>query len=366
MARQIDSLTGVRGIAMSWVVLLHGSGYVSTESVLPESITDLIKMGWLGVDLFFLLSGFVISYVHQTDFTQFKANSYSRFLKLRLARIYPAHFVATMALLPVVAGATLFSIYEVTDSQYSFSRLLYSLFLLNGWGLPNSVGWNIPSWSVGSEWFAYICFPFIAYVFNRLRSPWMHVLIIIMVFTLMITLAVFIEDMKQYMLGENLTLTRVTSEFLIGCSLFNIYRNVPEHKVFDFIALCSSVVMILLSATRIPPFYDFLIIGTFALLILSLSRSLTFAAKLFSISPLLYLGKISYSVYLTHATVLMIVNQILIRLLHQNLDEVTYFWAFYLIYIACAIAVGHVLYVTVEQPARTYLRDRWRLSAQAS
>ena len=67
-SKQINTLTGVRGIAALWVVVLHGANYTSASTLLPEWTSNLINKGWLGVDLFFILSGFVIAYVHQKDF----------------------------------------------------------------------------------------------------------------------------------------------------------------------------------------------------------------------------------------------------------------------------------------------------------
>ena len=157
MAKQIGALTGIRGLAAIWVALLHASSYVLLDNALSSSVVNIIKRGWLGVDLFFVLSGFVISYVHQSDFARLGVKEYARFLKLRLARIYPAHLVSTLLLIPMVLGAMFFSPYHFSDEvqeSYSVEKLGYSLALLNGWGFPNSIGWNIPSWSVGSEWCA--------------------------------------------------------------------------------------------------------------------------------------------------------------------------------------------------------------------
>ena len=345
-----------------WVVLLHGASYVNTSAVVPGFVENFIVKGWLGVDLFFILSGFVISYVHQSDFLRLDKESISRFLKLRIARIYPAHFIATIVLIPVIVGATVFSIYtfpEGADSQYSLSKLFYSLLLINGWGFPDSVGWNVPSWSVGSEWFAYLCFPFIAFVYNKMKSPWLHLLLIFIIFSIMTTLAVFLNDMQKYMLDEHFTLTRIASEFLIGCSLYNIHARLADHRIFDLTAITGAVLAVLFAGLGMPSFYDFLIIMAFAVLLLSLSRSVGFAARLFSVQPLLYLGKISYSIYLAHATTLMVFNQIIKRVVPPDMGDASYFFLFYAIYIACSILAGHILFTLIEKPARNYLRNKW-------
>ncbi|MES9832427.1 MAG: acyltransferase [Candidatus Thiodiazotropha sp. DIVDIV] len=362
MAKQIDSLTGVRGIAAMWVVLLHGISYVSASAVMPGFVERVITKGWLGVDLFFILSGFVISYVHQSDFVQLDRSSISRFLKLRIARIYPAHFIAIIVLIPVVLGASLFSIYtfpEGADSQYTLSKFFYSLLLINGWGFPDSIGWNVPSWSVGSEWFAYLCFPFIAFIYNKMRNPWLHLLMIITIFCTMVALAVYLNDMQKYMLDEHLSLTRITSEFIIGCSLYNIHAKLKDSAFFDLTAITAASMAIVFASLGLSSFYDFLIIIAFAILLLSLSRSVGVAAKIFSTQPLIYLGKISYSIYLAHATTLMVFNQIFKRIVPPDVGDALYLIMFYSIYIACSILAGHLLYSLIEKPARNYLRNKW-------
>lgn len=364
MAKQIDSLTGVRGVAAVWVALLHGSGYVPTEAVLGRAITNWISSGWLGVDLFFVLSGFVISYVHQSDFSRLDTEGWWRFLKLRLARIYPAHFVATLVLVPLVLSAKWLSVYTFnpeTSAQYDLPKLLYSLMLLNGWGFPESVGWNAPSWSVGSEWFAYLLFPALAWVLNRMRSPWAHAGLALAVLAAMIGLAISHNDMQTYMAGQSLTLARVSSEFMIGCALQNLYRGLRAHLAFDALALLALAAVFFLGASSLPDFYDFLMIGVFAALIFGLSLSCGPAAALFSSAPLLYLGRISYSVYLIHSTVLMVIHQALLRILPAGLGERTTVAVFTVVYVAGFLAAGHLLYSLVEQPARTRLRRAWAL-----
>jgi peptidoglycan/LPS O-acetylase OafA/YrhL len=362
MAKHIDSLTGVRGVAALWVALLHGSHYVPIEPVLGRAVTNWVTSGWLGVDLFFVLSGFVIAYVHQVDFPRWDGPRYWRFLKLRLSRIYPAHLAATLLLVPLVLAATSFSLYEFTPetrAEYTWPKLLYSVTLLNGWGFPDSVGWNTPSWSVGSEWFAYLIFPVLALAIGRVNSPFAHGALILAVFATMIGVSIAVRDGETYMPGLSLTLLRVGSGFLIGCATYNIHRCLRAGPVFDALALAAALAIVALGAAGLPHFYDFLMIAAFAVLILGLSLARGPAATLFSSAPAVYLGRISYSIYLIHLTVLMVVNQVLQRVLPADLGASAHLAIFALVYFAGFLAGGHLLYTWVEEPARTYLRRNW-------
>src|SRR5262249_42318838 len=161
-------------------------------------------------------SGFVISYVHQSDFFRLNIQNYWRFLKLRLARIYPAHFVATTLLVPLVFARNWLPLYKFTAetrAQYTNFQLVFTMTPPDGWGFPDSVGWNGPSWSVGSEWFAYLLFPVIALVLNRMRSPWSLLGLMLIVLATMIAISIWLNGMLTFMPGPRLTLARVGSEF---------------------------------------------------------------------------------------------------------------------------------------------------------
>lgn len=366
MARQIDALTGVRGIAALWVALLHSSEYLPTESLLPQAVRNILGHGWLGVDLFFVLSGFVIAYVHQRDFVNLGAASVTRFLKLRLARVYPAHLVATLVLLPIVLGASWLGIYRFEGEAgelFTGERLVFSLLLLNGWGLPDSIGWNIPSWSVSSEWFAYLCFPLIALVYTRLPGPRVHLGVILGTFAVTVGLALWLHGGRQYILGESWTLLRVFSEFLIGCSVYNLSRAFGSRGntglVFDRVALGASLAILVLTAIGGLGVLQFLIIAAFAVLVFGLSGATGPVARFYASPLLIYLGRVSYSLYLTHYTVLMVVNQLYRRLAGDGVEPWLHFVTFMGIYLAAALVAAHLLYSLVEEPARKRLRRMW-------
>ena len=100
-ARQLASLTPLRGIAALWVVLFHFCRYF--PAVHPERYTGAVYKGYLAVDLFFVLSGFVITHVYQEGFARAVTGwRYRNFLVARVARVYPLHLAV---LLPFVATA---------------------------------------------------------------------------------------------------------------------------------------------------------------------------------------------------------------------------------------------------------------------
>jgi peptidoglycan/LPS O-acetylase OafA/YrhL len=353
---QIDGLTGVRGLAALWVAFLHGRTAAPLDDLPFGALGRLIGHGWLGVDLFFVLSGFIISYVHASDFTRVSWHAVKRFLALRMARIYPAHAVATLVLAPMLLVGMVLLGYAPRDHTFSLLRLGYSLTLLNGWGIPGSVGWNVPSWSVSSEWFAYLLFPLIAVVLLRVGSRVANAGIAVATCLITVSLAVWLTGATRYMLGERFTLIRVSSEFFIGCCLLGIYRKSTPSRAYDWPALGGALAVILLGLLSPPPFWDFLFIVLFAATILGLSLATGPATLVFGHPVLIYLGRVSYSLYLMHAIVLIVVHQVARRLFPTGgLVAAGIAW---LIYLAAAIGAAHLLFTTVEEPARMWARRR--------
>src|SRR5947209_1332724 len=163
-AEQLASLTPLRGIAALWVVLFHFCWYF--PAIHPERYTGAVYKGYLAVDLFFVLSGFVITHVYKEGFAQrVTAWRYRDFLKARVARIYPLH-IAVLLLFVATAIAERAATYALKGSvepiplmgERSLGGLLANLVMLHGlWA--RELSWNDPSWSISLEFLAYLLFP---------------------------------------------------------------------------------------------------------------------------------------------------------------------------------------------------------------
>jgi peptidoglycan/LPS O-acetylase OafA/YrhL len=145
--KHIRGLTGLRGIGALWVVLFH----LTFGRGIP-----VIDLGFLGVDLFFILSGFVLSYVSITNIDT--VPRYLEFLRQRLTRIYPLHLFTLCILAMIVLFVPGFS-ERYNVPRFEPDAFVASLLLIQNWfyWLPGC--WNAPSWSLSAEWFAYLTFP---------------------------------------------------------------------------------------------------------------------------------------------------------------------------------------------------------------
>lgn len=156
--KEIKELTGLRGYAALWVFFLHATYGWSGCSL----VMDIARLGGLGVVVFFVLSGFILCYVYDTKFYMHVVN-YKSFLFARIARVYPLHLF--MLIVVLIQSFYYPNIMLPSDNIYTF---ILNLFLIQSWGFTDLVSWNQPSWSISTEMFAYLLFPFLISYMQRL------------------------------------------------------------------------------------------------------------------------------------------------------------------------------------------------------
>ena len=170
---EIHNLTGIRAIAAFWVVLLHAQHIEVLSAQTWLHATPFINRGYLAVDLFFVLSGFIIPYVYHQKFAAAPTlKTYEKYLLLRWARLYPNHFVIFLLYVGLMLAAA--AIGKPLDSEgYSGTQALAHLLLIQAWPLGIGLGWNWPSWSISAEFFAYsLLFPAYAWLLRKNAPLW--------------------------------------------------------------------------------------------------------------------------------------------------------------------------------------------------
>ena len=164
----IVSHTALRGIAALIVVGYH-LRFGADDLLAAEEATRLFERGYLWVDLFFILSGFVLCYVYEPKGLP-TISHVSRFYRARLARVWPLHAL-TLAVLVTFSLATIYYA-RMTASPGSayesdWSALLGNILLVHAWGIFSQSSWNIPAWSISAEVFAYLWFPAFLLMFRN-------------------------------------------------------------------------------------------------------------------------------------------------------------------------------------------------------
>ena len=168
---EIISLTTLRGLFAVWVVTFHFRPDLGHLLPWADGLAPFFRRGAMAVPGFFMLSGFVLAYNYADRFRTLRWAGVLRFLALRLARIYPVH-VATLLLVALMVWGGRRIGYQLTDAGYSAHDFVLNLVLAQTWVPEFRLTWNYPSWSISSEWFAYLLFPFgAAWVLRGLTTP---------------------------------------------------------------------------------------------------------------------------------------------------------------------------------------------------
>jgi peptidoglycan/LPS O-acetylase OafA/YrhL len=311
--RGIPSMTGIRGVAALWVLLFHCGQNAGAYFGLPVlERTPFFTNGWHGVDLFFLLSGFILMYAHERDFAVLRWASIVRFARLRFTRIYPLN---TVVLLGITVLVLLLPDYVSWVRSFVFGPLTYTrgafistLFLSTRWFLPDMGDFNQPVWSLSLEILGYAAFPILAYCLQRVVQK--KVLIGLASLSLIASFLTLRHTSWQADIMQ-IAWVRMASCFLTGIVIYRCWvLTAATGKRWAAGITYLSVVGIFISASGIfnhgNAFHgdvqdNFL----FAFLLYGLAFRTGLIDKFLTSRPIFFLGEISFPLYLLHVTPLL-------------------------------------------------------------
>jgi peptidoglycan/LPS O-acetylase OafA/YrhL len=343
----IAAFTGLRGVAALWVVAYHfREALIGSVPRLAESA---IGVGYLAVDMFFILSGFVITLNYGKMFGELSLGNAKIFVLARFARLYPVHLFMSLVYLLNPLTILLFSTSKDLGARYGAGYYLLSLLLMQNWGLTTETEWNIPAWSISTEWFAYLMFPaLLAGSAIRRETP---AVLVAAVIALMVALFGLFIAAGAASIGADiprLGLPRCLLEFMAGIGLCRLYlaTRAPTVRAQTGLLATASAGAIATALFGLP---DFLFLpAAFCLVVLSLAGESSVVCRLLSSGPLLFLGEISYSLYMVHY----FVRDWVKFAAGDNPGALTF-----LFYVVLAIAAGFVLNGLVEKPGRSLFRS---------
>lgn len=302
-----SSLTALRGVAALGVVLFHVDVclfYRDMGTLLPKTASGLIANGYLWVDLFFILSGFVIHHAYRERLSLgWRWSSALGFYRARFLRIYPLHLALTalLALAVGVAGTLWPTLKDGSwDTFFAWSALPSNLVLTHAMNQHSYLSWNIVSWSIGAEWWCYaaalVAVPLLAR-FGR----WAGGLCMVAGAAVLVALYVIVgRDTLDITFDHGVV--RCLGGFLIGLGLYQVcvLGGSLRGPAADGLAIAAAIGLALVMHFDAT---DLVAVPLFAALVLALSASSGGAHRLFATPALQYLGRISYSIYLVHGLV---------------------------------------------------------------
>ena len=349
LPQALPALTGLRGIAACWVLLYHVDGLLGSH--LPGvKYFWFFKSGFRGVDLFFLLSGFVLMHANGDDFRRFRVAELKRFAVLRFTRIYPLNTVVLGLIVTLVFLSP--SYHDSTRALYTPLGFFETLTLSNRWLIKESGAWNGPTWSLSYEVLAYMVFPLLAWLTLKNRSATRCVLVVV-------GLLGFVAA-YQFLTGHlvdnrvwRLAILRAVLTFVAGVALHSLSRLTSIRRPC-LLAWLSCILIVLLT---IFPKSGLLMPFGFAGLILVSTYEGVLVNRALSGKTVLFLGRISFSLYLIHFKLLDYLEWLLDT---KRLPD-RYAWLYLAICVISSFVLAIILNLWIERPSQKFGR---RLTAK--
>lgn len=384
--RQIGALTGLRFLAALAVVLDHywlyfvwwdpALGVPSAAAPVPAGWLRLVHGGGLGVDSFFVLSGFILAYIYASDTAATgMRGSRGAFWIARLARVYPVYLVGlAVALWPFLM--------QPHRLATVLAAMPSTVLLVQAWvpSLNTFSGWNSPGWSLSAEAFFYLLLPVLLLWLARRyrRTLWVvagaitagYALIPLPLMVLVRTAGPGLDWWVDTVFSFN-PLLRLP-EFALGVTLGLLYlHRQPTARLgpramalwrlpgwaIDTLLLALGASLAAAQFVPLPPHYPInpVVLPLFAAVVVCLARERGLIAWLLSRRAAAWLGEISYGIYIFHAPL-----WAWLAWLVWTAWRVPPGAAYLLpVYLAGVILVAGLSYRFIERPARHAIRARW-------
>ena len=292
------ALDGFRGLCALLVVVYH------IHVLNSFAKHDFFRNSYLFVEFFFVLSGFVLYHTYGQGGFEFKR--FKRFFISRTFRLFPLHLVMLLffILLEIVKWfaekkGIMFNNSAFTGA-YAPSEILPNLFLLQSW-LPgaDSLSYNSVSWSISVEYYMYLIFDFIMLLLPGMKKYLFGTISILAFVSLF-----FHSDLLK------LEPLRGLSCFFAGCLCYLVYSKVSKlvipKIVFDVLELISVAAIIIVMLTNFEnKGICISLLFCFTVIIFAFDNGIV--SRLLKSNPVSFLGKLSYSIYIIHLAILLLI-----------------------------------------------------------
>ena len=336
----LPALTGLRFFLAIWVIVDHlvgpGHAFEPLIAMLPHPLYLIGRGGYLAVNTFFVLSGFVLARTYGS--TKWNGPNVWRYLVGRFARVYPVYLVSLLIVSPFI---------WIDHSAHKGWLLAMHLGLIQAWFQGHyTVGWNVAAWTLSCEMFFYLTFPLLVVPLRR-PSWWRSIL------TAAIAV-VLTKAMWRVGISDNVKPLVHLSDFLMGIAASNVFdlvraRRRPIPGAWLYIPGVLGVMAFIAYPNLIPAGWEVnTMIRPFnAVALIGFGLGGGVLAKALSTRPIVYLGQSSYAMYILHIPILW--------------WAVSWHFPFApYIYVLFVITVSALMYGYFEEPANRYLRGKVR------
>jgi peptidoglycan/LPS O-acetylase OafA/YrhL len=314
-----------------------------------EMLSFIFANANIGVSYFFTLSGFIMILAYG-KYPEIKASEYYR---SRMARIAPAYYAALILFIPVIVAKA---------TEFDYLGLLLNATLLQAWVPSKALSVNSPGWSLSVELFFYALFPVLFNHLYRGKKLWLVTVLGVGFFCLSqaVHIALIHSDFLQASPSARHDFIYYfplmhLNEFIMGNVAGLFYIRYLSHRQYDnglWIALATMALLYLLSLSPILPLHNGLLVVVFIPLILLIVSDAGVFSKLMSLKPLVYLGEISFGVYIFQAPVYMLSTAVFKRV--GLIDPGLVFF----LYLAALLLVSALSFNYIEVPLRRRINKR--------
>jgi peptidoglycan/LPS O-acetylase OafA/YrhL len=366
---EIKALSGLRIVAAVWVVLFHFRPWLEVSAPgFRSALAPVINCGAQGVDLFFMLSGFVLTWNYLERMGEsFSMKATLHFLWLRLARVWPVYLVTLhLALAWIIFTLYVGHLPSPVADQLNAVSYVRQVLLVQLWFQPffDGSSWDGPAWSISAEWLAYLMFGVLVLAICRISRAtrargllWLAVTASLPPALLLLATGHFYTPWSW--------LPRIIMQFTAGALACAAVRKLQlsdrARRVAGYLSLALGVgivgILYFLDAHPVPKITDSsgLVDVLFVPLVVTLAVGVGSLPRLLSTRVMVYGGYISFSLYMVHE----IVHTAWNWFTAQFEIALTPSWSAKLIMVgvfAVAVLGAVLLYQFVEEPARIWMR----------
>ncbi len=368
----LPALTGLRAVAALLVVLFHYKYIVPGLGQSSEPAARVIQSGFVGVSLFFVLSGFILTYTYLDDSASLRG-SWSDFLFARFARVYPVYLFALLIALPIFIDISLVHPVGVMKLKDTIRTAFLTPLLLQGWTPKRAWMWNGPGWSLSAEAFFYLLFPVIGVWISRQSAKRLVFVALVACAAIVIPPLVFIASRPGGFQAVTVSSYGPWVAFLKFSPLIHLPQFVigivtgvafirrgetPGMMGWLSLAIVAVLAVTLAVSHRIPYLLlqGGLLAPLFAVAIYTLAHGRGIVCALLARPLMVRMGEASYALYLLHMTLSWYFTVGLRSIGWPRIEA----WAGLAGFVAIALAISFAVYAFVERPARLRLQAWYR------
>lgn len=339
-------------------IVFHHSHEFFTPLAERASLIDRTAGLALFVDLFFVISGYVIAHVYHDRINS--PRGYATFLQRRVGRLVPLHW---LTLIVAIAIWSLFALFQLSGHHTPSFRpaCIIETALLTHSFIPcgNGVTFNGVTWSISAEMVMYVAFPLFAFIGGRSAK----FLLWIGLATLAALMAIVLARQGWNWHGRDWTevspVSRALPSFVFGSALFYNRKILAKLAAPDLILATATIVLIAAMMNGVPELLDLLLVYLVAVAAVAADLRGVVSALVRRLAPL---GQLTYSIYMWHTLfILILMNAIGDKLLHGRAYS-TFILA--IICYFCMFTMSYFSFFFIETPARRWV-DKLDLSKLA-